>query len=113
MASALLPHYRRQLMPESDVKTFDLHYETWRADRLTGLTGVKPFEFFCADQVLKDRSLSDAEILSGQVDGGDDGGVDSFYCFINGVLLDDTTPIDSRAGGDVELKIIQSKEHSG
>jgi len=95
-------------MPEADVKTFNPHYDTWCGDRLTGLTGIKPFEFFCADQFLKDRSLSDTEIKSGQVDATEDGGVDSFYCFFSGVLLDDTTKIDSRSGG-VELKIIQAR----
>jgi hypothetical protein len=98
---------------EADVITFGLHYDAWCADRLSGLSGVKPFEFFCADQFLKDRSLSDKEIISGQVDASEDGGVDSFYCFFNRVLIDDTTQVDARAGGDVELKIIQSKQGDG
>jgi hypothetical protein len=103
-------------MPEQDVQTFNLRYDTWCADRMTGLTGVKPFEFFCADQFLKDRSLSDNEIKSGQVDASEDGGIDSLYCFFNGSLMDVTDvyrDFDARAGGIVELKLIQSKEHAG
>src|SRR6185436_20904968 len=100
-------------MSEADVKTFNLQFDTWCIDRLTGLSDVKPFEFFCADQCLKSRSLSDKEILYGQVDGKDDGGVDGFYCFLNNSLVDDTTQIDARAGGLVELKIFQCKQGEG
>ncbi len=99
-------------MPKGDVKTFKLHYDGWRADRLPA-TFPKPFEFFGADQFLKDRALSDKEILTGQVDASEDGGVDSFYSFINGTLIDDNTKVDARAGGDLEVKIIQSKEKQG
>jgi hypothetical protein len=100
-------------MPKQDVDSFSLQYETWCKDRLKGLVDIKPFEFFCADQFLKSRALTDAEILSGQVDAHHDGGVDAFYCFFNGRLLDDTTVIDPRTGGDVELKIFQSKQGAG
>lgn len=100
-------------MSEADLTTFNLQYDAWCVDRLTGLTGVKPFEFFCADQFLKERCLSDAEILSGQVDAGQDGGIDGFYCFHNGVLLDDTTVIDPRSGGEIELKLFQCKQGDG
>src|SRR5215204_1264665 len=103
----------RRPMPESDVLTFKLHFANWCKDRLTGLTGVKPFEFFCADQFLKERALSDAEIMRGQVDKSEDGGVDGLYCFYNGILLDDTTKVDPRAGGTFEVRIIQCMEHTG
>lgn len=100
-------------MAEQDVVSFRLQYDAWLADRLEGRVDIKPFEFFCADQFLKDRSLSDSEVLSGQVDAKDDGGVDAFYCFLNRSLLDDTTVINARAGGDVELKIFQVRENTG
>lgn len=99
-------------MPKGDVKTFKLHYDGWRADRLPA-GFPKAFEFFGADQFLKERALSDKEILAGQVDASEDGGVDSFYAFHNGLLIDDNTKVDARAGGDLELKIIQSKEKQG
>lgn len=100
-------------MGEQDIQAFSLYYDAWCADRLAGLRDVKPFEFFCADQFLKDRLLTDTEILSGQVDAPHDGGVDSFYCFFNGRLIDDTTEIDPRGGGDVEIKVMQSKQGAG
>ena len=100
-------------MAKNDATAFALQYRTWCADRLTGLPNVKAFEFFSADQFLKPYSLSDDEILYGQIDAKHDGGVDSLYFFYNSGLVDDNAPIDSRAGGLVELKLFQSKQNEG
>ena len=71
------------------------------------------FEYLSAEQVLKDFDLKQEEIMSGIVDGKDDGGIDSFYIFINGILLSD---LDSfpwpRKSCDISLFIITSKHHS-
>lgn len=45
------------------------------------------FELFAFQQILKSYDLTRDEIESGWVDGKDDGGIDGFYTFINGVLL--------------------------
>jgi len=45
------------------------------------------FELFAFEQILKSYDLTREEIESGWVDGKDDGGIDGFYTFINGVLL--------------------------
>jgi len=45
------------------------------------------FELFSFQQILKSYDLTRDEIDSGWVDGKDDGGIDGFYTFINGVLL--------------------------
>ena len=37
------------------------------------------FEFFATEQVLKDFAFTKEELLSGSVDGRNDGGVDEFY----------------------------------
>ena len=47
------------------------------------------YELLANEQILKDLDLSRDEILSGIIDGKDDGGIDSFYVFINGNLLSD------------------------
>lgn len=47
------------------------------------------FERFATEQILKESDLSDEEISAGIVDGKDDGGIDSFYIFVNGNLLQD------------------------
>jgi|GEM_PF-872204 len=48
------------------------------------------FELFCFDQVLKDFELSYEEIETSWTDGGDDGGVDGFFVFVDGHLITDT-----------------------
>lgn len=45
------------------------------------------FELFAFRQILKSYDLTQDELYSGWVDGRNDGGVDGFYTFINGVLL--------------------------
>ena len=45
------------------------------------------FELFAFEQILKSRDLTDDEILDGQVGGGDDGGLDGLYTFLDGALL--------------------------
>lgn len=70
------------------------------------------FEFFSAEQILKDYDLKDDEIQSGIVDGKDDGGIDSFYIFVNGVLLSDIASFPwPRKSCDISLYIITSKHH--
>lgn len=73
------------------------------------------FELFCSEQVLKSYDPSYEEIELGIVGGGDDGGIDSIYAFLNGVLvLDDTDPSEYQKGHvTLELVIVQAKRSSG
>ncbi|WP_291908799.1 AIPR family protein [Chitinophaga sp. CB10] len=73
------------------------------------------FEIFAAQQVLKDRDLSDSEILAGNIGKGNDGGVDGLYFFINGkLILDDIASYDSWVKDvSLEIYIIQAKTSSG
>jgi hypothetical protein len=45
------------------------------------------FELFSLQQILKSYDLTRDEIDFGWVDGKDDGGIDGFYTFVNGVPL--------------------------
>jgi hypothetical protein len=45
------------------------------------------FELFSFEQILKSYDLSHEELLVGWVDGSDDGGIDGFYTFVNGLLV--------------------------
>lgn len=47
------------------------------------------FEIFAVENILKDKDLSFEEIELGIVDGGDDGGIDSAYIFIDGELINE------------------------
>jgi AIPR protein len=72
------------------------------------------FEFFCADQILKDYDLSPDEVEEGIVDGGGDGGIDSVYLFVNGRLLREDYDVDGiKKDVSIELIFVQSKNTDG
>ena len=51
------------------------------------------FELFVAEQVLKDMDLSYEELEAGLVAGGNDGGIDGLYVFVNGELVQEDTDL--------------------
>ncbi len=61
------------------------------------MTASDFFEVFSAEQATKEYELSHGEIQAGIVDGEHDGGIDSFYTFVDGEYVG-SGPIDlSRA----------------
>lgn len=72
------------------------------------------FEWFVAEQALKDRNLSYDEISDGIVDGGGDGGIDGVYMFVNNVLVRETVDENGvRRKVPIELVFIQAKTETG
>jgi hypothetical protein len=70
------------------------------------------FEYFVFDQILKNYDLTEDEVRSGWVDGRNDGGIDGFYIFVNGVLLRETgLPAWPRSGAELEIYVINCKHH--
>lgn len=69
------------------------------------------FEHFAASQVLKDFNLSDEEIDSGNSGGGNDGGCDNLYIFLNGELItaDQVEGLNATKGSYLDFFILQSK----
>ena len=86
-----------------------------------GLSQVDPstnpssyFEFFTAEQILKDYDLSDDEIDSGLVGDGGDGGIDAIYLLVNGELVqEDQDYSHLKSDIAINLIVIQSKTKSG
>lgn len=69
------------------------------------------FEIFVASEVLKDQDLSMSQIRSGIAGGGNDGGIDAFYTFLNGELLEEDTKVNTKqTKNQIELFIFQSKK---
>ena len=70
------------------------------------------FEFFSAEQILKNYELDTEQIESGMVGRGGDGGCDTIYLFLNDMLITsdmiDNLPL--LRNGELNLTIIQSKE---
>jgi hypothetical protein len=72
------------------------------------------FEVFTVEQILKDYDLSYDEVESGNVGGGGDGGIDSFYSFVNGELIqEDSDFSEIKKNITIELYMSQSKTATG
>ncbi|MCI5865752.1 hypothetical protein [Cloacibacillus porcorum] len=69
------------------------------------------FEFFVAQQILKDYDLSYEEIEHGLTGGGSDGGCDGIYLFVNDDLIREDNDVSEKYMKDVKLTlaIIQAK----
>lgn len=71
------------------------------------------FEFFATQQILKNYDLTKEEIENGIADGGDDGGIDAIYMFVNGILINDINDLPYiKTGLSLELYIFTSKYDS-
>ena len=85
-----------------------------RQARAPELSEQDYFEIFCAEQILKDFELSDAELQDGIVDGEHDGGIDAIYAFVNRELVTEEFDAERFKGPiQIELHIIQSKTSRG
>ncbi len=90
----ILDQRRRDLAPDISESTF--------------------FEFFTAEQALKDFDLSYDEIDSGLVGDGGDGGIDGLYVFVNGDLVqEDDYATTSKQDVTLDLIFLQAKRRRG
>lgn len=78
---------------------------------MTGLSDDgECFEIFTFEQILKQYDLSYDELVAGRIGDGGDGGIDGFYTFVGGELVDEDTSLDIfRRGVQINVYIIQSK----
>lgn len=82
------------------------------AIRLPSEKRDEAFEYLAFEQVMKDFDLSTEELLSGTIDGRQDGGIDGFFIVVNGHLLQDPESfIWPRTGSDLRVFLITSKHH--
>ena len=99
-------------MAKNDVILIDIIINDRITEGIPSTDSGEVFEFLSAEQVLKDFDLKEEDLLNGIVDGKDDGGIDSFYIFVNGILLAD---LDSfpwpRKSCEIAIYIITSKHH--
>jgi hypothetical protein len=89
--------------------------ESERLEIASELSKQDYFEIFSSSNILKDKDLTYDELQSGIVDGGDDGGVDSVYLFIDNEYVNEEIPSFShyKKGVSIELVVIQSKYSEG
>ena len=75
------------------------------------------FELFAIEQILKQYDLADDELLDGQVGGGNDGGLDGVFTFLDGNLVREDSdvlqpafdPATTKRGAELELWALQAK----
>ncbi|MBO1064595.1 MULTISPECIES: AIPR family protein [Nostocales] len=68
------------------------------------------FEIFTFEQILKKYDLSYDELSYGKIGGGDDGGIDGFFIFINNDFVTEDTELDNlKKSPCIQLFLIQSK----
>jgi AIPR protein len=84
-------------------------FEEFRSTEYPGEDADYVFELYSASQILKPRNISADELAAGIVDGQKDGGIDSFYVFLNGVLVSPDDPLLTQGGEAV--KTISSHQH--
>ncbi|MBN3886377.1 MAG: AIPR family protein [Nostoc sp. JL34] len=68
------------------------------------------FEIFTFEQILKKYDLSYDELSYGKIGGGDDGGIDGFFIFINNDFVSEDIELDNfKKSPCIQLFLIQSK----
>lgn len=80
-----------------------------------GYDDDKVFEYISAQQILKDFSMDDDETERGLTGGGNDGGFDGVYIFINEALVtgEDPESLEIPNQSKVEIHLIQAKNTAG
>jgi hypothetical protein len=100
-------------MPANDSIILNSILEQKKSQTANSLPDDDFFELFTFEQILKKYDLTYDESLSGKIGGGNDGGIDGFFTFINNELLNEDTNIESfKRNPSIELFLIQSKRSS-
>lgn len=100
-------------MAKNDLVLLDGVLEQRLAEGLPSSKLDEVFEYFALEQVLKDFDLSRDELEHGWIDGRDDGGIDAFFVFLNGHLVQDPKTFAwPKTGALVEIWVFTCKHHA-
>lgn len=75
-------------MAKNDLVLLDGILDDYVARGIIPADSGEAFEYFATEQILKDYALSKEQLLSGSVDGRNDGGIDEFFILVNGHLAE-------------------------
>lgn len=99
-------------MAKNDIVIIDHIIKERVEQRIPSMDKGEVYEYLANEQILKDFDLSKEEIMSGIIDGKDDGGIDSFYIFVNGNLLSDASDfLWPKRQAEIVVYIITCKHH--
>lgn len=76
-------------MAKNDLILLDGILEDYISKQLPSKDPGEVFEYFSIEQILKDFAFSHKQLLSGSVDGHNDGGIDEFFIMVNGHLAEE------------------------
>jgi len=99
-------------MARNDTVLLDGIIEERISEKNPSADKAEVFEYLAFEQILKEYDLSYDEIEYGWVDGRDDGGIDGFFIFVNGHLLQDVDEfVWPKKGSELKIWIITCKHH--
>ena len=75
-------------MAKNDLILLDGIIDDYLSRNLPSTKRDEVFEYLATEQILKDYAFSKEQLLSGSVDGRNDGGIDEFFILVNGHLAD-------------------------
>lgn len=98
----------------NDLILLDNFISQSKAELADEMSDSEYFELLLAEQITKDYDLTYDQIQAGLVGGGRDGGVDSIYVFVNGLLIEEDTEAPSITQ-DIKIHVIiaQAKNKTG
>lgn len=98
-------------MSANDIIVLNSTLQQSKSATYKSLSDSEFFEIFSFEQSLKNFDLSYDELLSGRIGGGDDGGIDGFFAFVDEELLDEDTDLTKfRKGALLQLLLVQAKQ---
>jgi hypothetical protein len=101
-------------MAANDVIALEANFTGWKNNRFPNpAKGDNPFEYYCIEQFARSFDLGDSQLKAGMVGAGGDGGIDAFYIFANGDMVDSETEIDPKETPEFKLLIMQVKSDEG
>lgn len=97
-------------MSQNDIIFLDSIIEQRKSEIAANLEEDAFFELFSLEQVLKVYDLGYDELRDGQIGSGDDGGIDGFFCFLDGEYLNEELDNKNiRIKPIIELFLVQAK----
>lgn len=99
-------------MGENDRIILQSLFDDYKREGQENFSDDQHFELFAFDQILKNYELSYEEIIEGDINGGNDGGIDGFFTFLNGDLFDEGTDFEKvKKNPVVDFYLIQVKNN--
>ena len=101
-------------MAENDIIILDQILNKRKESIAPDINDSTYFEIFSVEELLKDYNLDYEEIENGIVGGPNDGGIDSFYLFLeNNLISNDFDYSGIKEEPQIEIVVIQSKTSTG